>query len=494
MYAWTEGTKTPNLLGDQESIFSIGSPDFTVRSTIINMEDKETKGNNCRSQTCSADVDRRSFADRFREFANSTTFHGISNVTNSKHNGIRRLFWSLIVIGVSSWLVTGITQTVIEFFKYPVTSAISINYVDSMTFPAVTICNFNQFRRSVIPDDQVDFINKLYGLDPEAPTDLNISDFEITGLTRDQYEDLFAAMSHQLETMLSECVWRSSETCTVQNFTRRFTDHGICFTFNDPKNGSEILQVNSAGTRNGLFLRLYADTEEYMFSENTAAGFRMLLHPQGVAPLVKELGFSVSPGFESSISVRQTLVESLPQPYESNCTNSTLRYSDTYTVPSCRFECKVEYVVDKCGCRDYRWPGPAPICNPQEQFKCVYPQEAEFLRQNVECSCPVSCETKTYESRISLGYWPAGHVTEFVEAHMNLTEEYVRKNYLDVYIFFEELMYLKIEQKEAYSTSSLQSNIGGYMGLLCGMSLITVLEWADFTLVSIIRRFRSRKE
>ena len=35
---------------------------------------------------------------------------------------------------------------------------------------------------------------------------------------------------------------------------------------------------------------------------------KVLLHPQGQHPLVKELGFSVSPGFETSVSVRYNTV------------------------------------------------------------------------------------------------------------------------------------------------------------------------------------------
>ena len=36
----------------------------------------------------------------------------------------------------------------------------------------------------------------------------------------------------------------------------------------------------------------------------------------------------------------------------------------------------------------------------------------------------------------------------------------------------------------------IAGDVGGYMGLLCGMSLITLFEWADFVLLSLLKRFR----
>ena len=46
-------------------------------------------------------------------------------------------------------------------------------------------------------------------------------------------------------------------------------------------------------------------------------------------------------------------------PPHSNCraVDVSTTPSDVYTVPVCMESCKADYVVKKCGCRDYRYPG-----------------------------------------------------------------------------------------------------------------------------------------
>ncbi|XP_022103085.1 acid-sensing ion channel 1C-like [Acanthaster planci] len=446
---------------------------------------------NDRNRHTQDDDANRTFAERFQDFGNSTTLHGISYVINLNYKKQRRLLWLLLVLVMSIWLVYSIVEAFITYFNYPMTSAISIHYMDTLTFPAVTLCNFNQFRRSALTPGQVMVMNEVYG--PNPPESIDFGPFnEITNY--DFSEDHLANISHYLDRMLVKCKWRGTQPCTGQNFTRRFTDHGVCFTFNDPKDASHRLEVSNAGRLDGLFLRLFAETDEYTFGENSAAGFRILLHPQGLMPLVKELGISVSPGFESSISIRQNVFKSLPWPFESNCTSSKSKNSTTYSVPTCKYECKVQYVVERCGCRDYRWTGSAPLCPPEQHFNCIDKYKAEYQKQEKyrDCHCPVSCELKTYDSRVSFGYWPSSYVSENLPLN-STSEEYIRKNYLDVYIFFEELVYLQIEQKSAYDFAALQSGVGGNMGLLCGMSLITVVEWADFIVISLLRKFKARR-
>ncbi|XP_033632069.1 acid-sensing ion channel 3-like [Asterias rubens] len=499
MDVWRENVSNAMPLEDKRPIVT-PTQDYPVRTTFIDMGRSDVKEKRrCRfSEGLQGDFnDDRTFADRFREFGRNTTFHGLGYVTNNKYNYMRRLGWSAVVLTVSGVLISQIVTLILHFYTYPMTSTISINYVETMTFPAVTLCNFNQFKKSKFNQMDLDFMKKLYG---PLGRDVDSNDFDSISINESAFEDdddvitWLLSASHTLEDMLIDCKWRSSHNCTAKNFTRRFTDHGVCFTFNEPANKAEPLSVRNAGSRDGLYMRLYAEHDEYTFGESTAAGFRVLLHPQGVLPLVQELGFSLSPGFESSVAVRQNKIKTLKEPFKSNCTESRLGHSEVYTVPTCRFECKVKFAVERCGCRDYRWPGNEPICDPEKQIRCIYPKEEEFQNTDVECDCPDSCSLTTYESRISMGYWPADHISNFHSTRENISVSNIRKNYLDVYIFFEELMYIQIEQTEAFSSSSLQSNIGGYMGLFCGMSIITVIEWLDFLSVTLIRKFRHKKD
>ncbi|XP_038055439.1 acid-sensing ion channel 2-like [Patiria miniata] len=469
-------------MDNRETIFGKDSRETIGALAVISTPDGSTPMEETRQDEHS----HRTFANRFQDFGNSTTFHGLSYVINNKHSGPRRLLWFVIVVAMSTWLIYSVTLSFITYFNYPITSAISINYVDNITFPAVTLCNFNQFRRSTLTEEKLKVLREIYESNP--PDEIDFTPFD--GETNFDFdENHLLEISHNLDTMLIDCKWKSSQKCTVQNFTSRFTDHGVCFTFNDPEDVSERLQVINAGRDNGLFLRLFAETNEYAFGENTAAGFRILLHSQGLMPLVKEVGISVSPGFESSIAVRKHVFKSLAWPYQSNCTSSQLKYSTIYSVPTCKYECKIKFVVERCGCRDYRWPGTVRFCHPREYFSCILKYEAQYQLQEKhrDCHCPVSCLLTTYDSHISIGYWPS---SVWNRSNQSKDVTYTRNNYLDVHIFYEELMYVEMEQKSAYDSSALLSGVGGYMGLLCGMSLITVAEWADFIFISLLNKFK----
>ncbi len=80
--------------------------------------------------------------------------------------------------------------------------------------------------------------------------------------------------AHPLNETVFECRWRGVEPCTG-NFTTIISDSGVCFTFNDPVNKSEILKLNQPGRQNGLLLRLDVLQNEYVSSEESAAGFKV---------------------------------------------------------------------------------------------------------------------------------------------------------------------------------------------------------------------------
>ena len=147
-----------------------------------------------------------------------------------------------------------------------------------MTFPAVTLCNFNQFKRSTMKSDMLELMSQVFG--PDASTSdrsesIDFSPANFENVSNEALEIGMMYISHKLEDMLVECKWKSSQNCSVRNFTRRFTDQGVCFTFNDPAEVSQRLKVRNAGSKEGLFMRLNVEHDEYTFGESTAAGFRV---------------------------------------------------------------------------------------------------------------------------------------------------------------------------------------------------------------------------
>ena len=64
---------------------------------------------------------------------------------------------------------------------------------------------------------------------------------------------------------------------------------------------------------------------------------------------------------------------------------------------------------------------------------------------------------------------------------------------MQVDLYYEELEYEKIEEQKAFVLGSLFSEIGGFMGLLLGASLLTVCELIDHLIIRCFTKVRRSK-
>ena len=61
---------------------------------------------------------------------------------------------------------------------------------------------------------------------------------------------------------------------------------------------------------------------------------------------------------------------------------------------------------------------------------------------------------------------------------------------MQVDIFYQELSYEEIQQNIAFEFLSLLGEIGGFLGLLLGASVLTVCELIDFIALAVTNKFR----
>ena len=69
-----------------------------------------------------------------------------------------------------------------------------------------------------------------------------------------------------------------------------------------------------------------------------------------------------------------------------------------------------------------------------------------------------------------------------------------RQNFIQVDIFYQELSYDEIEQNIAFEFLSLLGEIGGFLGLLLGASVLTVCELVDYLALIVASKFRKKKK
>lgn len=169
---------------------------------------------------------------KWKSFVGSSTLHGLQHVFTGR-NLTRRILWALFLLAGITWFSLQSHKLLTKYFRYPVATKVNLVYEDTPDFPAVSICNFNMFKKSVVTargyDKVLNYITKKSkGLDTSNNT-VDRSKYDGVDLT-----EMYVTAGHQIEDTLSSCVWNGAggELCDHRNFTAVLTSMGLCHTFN----------------------------------------------------------------------------------------------------------------------------------------------------------------------------------------------------------------------------------------------------------------------
>ena len=138
------------------------------------------------SETCGQRLFKKD--DRyFRKYIDNinTTAHGVVRIFTSK-SIIRRLFWLMIVLGATAGCLNNVNDRIIYLAGQPTSTTVSLTRQPSLTFPAVTVCNLNQFRRdhvNSIHPNLSRLLRDVYYTDPDDPTDVELCKSEVVNFT-----------------------------------------------------------------------------------------------------------------------------------------------------------------------------------------------------------------------------------------------------------------------------------------------------------------------
>ncbi|XP_077984311.1 acid-sensing ion channel 1-like [Glandiceps talaboti] len=430
---------------------------------------------------------RALYSERFRQFTEETTLHGLRHAVARTMNPVRRLLWTVLLTALVFTTFTYWYMCWSKFLLFPVNTVVSLNYRSEIDFPAITICNYNRYRKSFIKGTRFEeWVRRQYPTfnlsDDETPVEFDDELLKFTS-NRTSFE---ISAAHDKWQMIYQCTFgRNRIPCNAGNFTRTLTDFGVCYTFNGATydEGHDVIHVSHGGSEHGLRLRLFVDQLEYTFGENSGAGFKVLAHSQEDTPLVRNFGFAIPPGVEALVGLRMIQEHNLPPPYISKCSNQILKYYDRYTHSNCVRERTTDIVVEVCSCREIYMPGEARVCNFSESVECVLP-----TIQMLNVTCPVACHTTNYESRVSYAMFPGRHIVNELAERFNITDQAIKENVVDLRIYFEEISFEEIRQVKGYSFPDLIGDTGGQMGLCLGASLMSIYEILEFVAMAVWRK------
>jgi Amiloride-sensitive sodium channel. len=247
--------------------------------------------------------DRMTIKQIFNRYVQNSTLHGFRFIFMDTFYA-RRFLWFVLTCSFAVIFFMELEKSIKLYYQYPFTTLSTIEYVPELNFPAISICNLNNYKASRIRKSK---LSTLYERDqfPFHGEPFNPG-FDIPG---SEVIDTFEATSQTMKDIFKSCEWKSRDTaktgkpnlCGTMNFTRYANLEGeTCFTFNaDTKN---ILSLNETGLNMAFKLELDLRVKDSVQSLQEV-GVKIVIHDQNETPL-HNAGFIVSPGFQTFVEMK----------------------------------------------------------------------------------------------------------------------------------------------------------------------------------------------
>jgi hypothetical protein len=179
-------------------------------------------------------------------------------------------------------LIYFIVEAFVNFLKFNTVTQISADNKNHIDFPAVTICNMNMVKRSIVKcNNNGSEYSKLDKLFLNFGETLVIKRIlikmlgSITGEfpTGEQMLHCLMEYSNTVEEMLPICTWKGRHEPCQRLFKATLTEMGVCFTFNGEDN--ERLQTSYSGSDGGLGVFIDIQQANYFYSATVQAGIKV---------------------------------------------------------------------------------------------------------------------------------------------------------------------------------------------------------------------------
>lgn len=247
----------------------------------------------------------------FSHYVDISTLHGI-NYACENTALLRRLFWSCCMIAGAIYFVDKLRKGIDEYTSYPFSTLSTLEYVERLTFPAISLCLVNSYNFTKLQESKLRPSYDRHAMLLEKKN--KDSNIDITGK---ELSDSLQSVSIPIEKIFLDCEWIARDTrdpsvnkslCGTMNFTHYFNELSQrCFTFNPGKDGHRLLSVDHPGLSYAYELKVDLKSNEAVSTEDYG-GLMVVLHDQS-NPAVMSTGFMLAPGFTTY--VRMSRIEVL---------------------------------------------------------------------------------------------------------------------------------------------------------------------------------------
>ncbi|XP_050521251.1 pickpocket protein 28-like [Daktulosphaira vitifoliae] len=343
------------------------------------------------------------------DYSINTTLHGLRYAGNNKLSASERGFWMIsfcLAVITATYFIANLFH---KWNDMPVIISLSpkATQLTSIPFPAITICNMNNARKSVAQDIIETTSNFESNIDRRLLSDFCdeeplLLDSLIDNHTGDwdSFKKFMIRVSQPCHEMVITCLWASKPIKCTELFHPSLTDEGLCCSFNrlrselifkNPKDASDLnvtfkypsanwtpedgyplnTPINytpwrplGAGNHLGLTIVLDAEVDEYYCSSEVSYGFKVMLHNPVETPKISSFGSYIPPGQETSVEIHPSVGMATPTlasilKEKRQCVYSAekrLRFYRTYTQRNCMMECEANFTLKFCQCVMYYMP------------------------------------------------------------------------------------------------------------------------------------------
>ncbi|XP_061192829.1 acid-sensing ion channel 2-like [Saccostrea echinata] len=423
----------------------------------------------------------------WKELLDNTSMHGVSRIFRRK-TIFHGIFWTAMMVFMLVCLTLVLVAFSTSYFSYETLINFKVEMATDMEFPTITICNVSPINISKIQNASVIYEYQLAkeGYGESFGKEINISDPKYAILHEPRNDSWLMDTSFDLRSMIFSCKFAGKENC-YQFIEKRKTDVGMCFSFNGPsQNPPAVSRIT--GSKKGLSMFVNLDQDNYVVGNNKGAGLQVAIHHRDVEPNMVDKGFLVCPGTVSYVPIRKSKYTYLPRPYKAfgtnYCTKTTdpdfqnpLKHYPKYSHYACLRECRSRFIYKFCKCRLITDIGDEIICTIAQEDRCAFGTRDVFdgsPKFQAACNCLIPCEEVEFEKEISSAQFPS---EKFREVLYNLYKiENISTNYLELKFYYDTFVTDTVEQVPKVDITSVLGNIGGYLGIFLGASLLTITE------------------
>ncbi|XP_077930062.1 epithelial sodium channel subunit delta isoform X2 [Halichoerus grypus] len=542
-----------------------------------------------------------SFRELFTFFCANATIHGAVRLVCSSQNGLKTASWGLLLVGALGVFCWQFGLLLAQYWRHPVIMTVSV-HSELRLFPAVTLCDMNphrprsaRYHLQVLDEFAQENIRSLYKFNSSENRNVLFADarlpqpafyldrgirlqrlsqpggqskvgFRLCNSTggdcfyrafssavtavrqwyRFHYVNILALTPPAREDgrhshgghFVFSCRF-DGQDCQARHFqTFHHPTYGSCHTF------SGVSAARHPGISHGISLVLRAGQQDHLPLLSTEAGIKVMIHGHDHTPFLEHQGFSVRPGTETTIGIREDEVHRLGGPY-GRCTKGgegvdvQLLYDASYTLQACLVSCFQQLMVETCSCGYYFYPLPsgAEYCSfarhPAwgETTPSPHPGHWGGVRPCQPATSPPAqiepsgliCDTQPpprslllpplqgpgdppaslyltlpqalqsfYKLSAGTSRWPSSKSADWILAVLgkrrprSLSQSPgLRSNVAKVNIFYQELNYRTVDETPVYSVPQLLSATGSLWSLWFGSSVLSVLELLELLLDAI---------